>query len=505
MVGQINIDPAMPHAFLSYTRSDDGFLQGGISALRATLEEAVQARTGEPFRIFQDVDDIKPGDPWRKKLDQAIEAAQLFIPVLTPNFFTSGFCRREAKAFLDYEARAGRNDLVLPIYLIDSDRMDDEALRNGDELARQLHDRQYSDWRALCFKLKADETRYHVFQLAGTIAASIARTNEVDQGPLVPTAGIEEQLAALNDEIGELNNALKLERERNTELETELAGRKAEIKELSEDAAAFQGQLEEAIAAKDESSSSKKLRERLTLLDQALKKERAKTKSLTADLEASEDKVEQLTIERAVLQGDADEAKLLSQRIQRMDRQLEQKDNDLARAAEKAAADRESLLGEIALLKEGPKTSLPGTEERKRARSPLHVVEASASNLREKVANLVASIAAARITRLGLVGLLGLSAIGGSAWFYSMNSEPSPGTVFQDCDFCPEMVVIPAGEFTMGSPADEEGRLDREGPQHEVTIGSPFAIGKYEVTFEEYDRFAEATDRNLPNDERLGA
>ncbi len=58
---------------------------------------------------------------------------------------------------------------------------------------------------------------------------------------------------------------------------------------------------------------------------------------------------------------------------------------------------------------------------------------------------------------------------------------------FKDCDVCPEMVVIPAGQFIMGSPANEEGRYDREGPQHRVTIGQPFAVGKYEIMFQEWD------------------
>jgi formylglycine-generating enzyme required for sulfatase activity len=49
------------------------------------------------------------------------------------------------------------------------------------------------------------------------------------------------------------------------------------------------------------------------------------------------------------------------------------------------------------------------------------------------------------------------------------------------------MVVIPAGSFTMGSPDDEELRTDDEGPQHPVTIAKPFALGKYEVTFAEWD------------------
>ncbi len=45
-----------------------------------------------------------------------------------------------------------------------------------------------------------------------------------------------------------------------------------------------------------------------------------------------------------------------------------------------------------------------------------------------------------------------------------------------------EMVLIPAGTFTMGSPSDERGRHSNEGPQHEVTISQNFYMGKYEVT-----------------------
>lgn len=52
-----------------------------------------------------------------------------------------------------------------------------------------------------------------------------------------------------------------------------------------------------------------------------------------------------------------------------------------------------------------------------------------------------------------------------------------------------EMVPIPGGTFTMGSPAKEAGRNADEGPQHEVKI-APFWMGKHEVTWDEYDRFA---------------
>jgi formylglycine-generating enzyme required for sulfatase activity len=57
---------------------------------------------------------------------------------------------------------------------------------------------------------------------------------------------------------------------------------------------------------------------------------------------------------------------------------------------------------------------------------------------------------------------------------------------FKDCPDCPEMVVVPAGSFMMGSPSSEPGRERDEGPQHRVSISKPFAVGKYEVTQAEW-------------------
>jgi formylglycine-generating enzyme required for sulfatase activity len=63
-----------------------------------------------------------------------------------------------------------------------------------------------------------------------------------------------------------------------------------------------------------------------------------------------------------------------------------------------------------------------------------------------------------------------------------------PGSDFKECAIgCPTMVVVPAGKLTMGSPEGEPGRYSGEGPQHEVTIAKPFAVGRTEVTFSEWD------------------
>ncbi len=62
-----------------------------------------------------------------------------------------------------------------------------------------------------------------------------------------------------------------------------------------------------------------------------------------------------------------------------------------------------------------------------------------------------------------------------------------PKDSFTECGICPEMVVVPAGSFTMGSPQNEEASYDNERPQRQVTFARPFAVGKFAVTFDEWD------------------
>lgn len=59
----------------------------------------------------------------------------------------------------------------------------------------------------------------------------------------------------------------------------------------------------------------------------------------------------------------------------------------------------------------------------------------------------------------------------------SASARSAPGTVFRDCPACPEMVVIPPGEFAMGSEAEKD-----EVPVRTVTIKKPFAVGRFEIT-----------------------
>src|SRR5215212_7069884 len=95
-----------------------------------------------------------------------------------------------------------------------------------------------------------------------------------------------------------------------------------------------------------------------------------------------------------------------------------------------------------------------------------------------------------------------------NAWPLSRTEERAlrPRDLFTECRFCPEMVVVPSGQYLMGSPPDEELRSDSEGPQHIVTFDAPFAVGRYAVTFDEWDDCVAdgGCNRHKPSDRGWG-
>ena len=75
-----------------------------------------------------------------------------------------------------------------------------------------------------------------------------------------------------------------------------------------------------------------------------------------------------------------------------------------------------------------------------------------------------------------------------------------PGDSFKDCPTCPEMVVVPAGTFSMGSETSSD-----ETPVHDVALARPFAVGKFEVTFAEWDAcVADGACNHVPDDLGFG-
>lgn len=76
-------------------------------------------------------------------------------------------------------------------------------------------------------------------------------------------------------------------------------------------------------------------------------------------------------------------------------------------------------------------------------------------------------------------------------------TEAVPGTSVKI-----DLVPIPGGTFTMGSPDDEADRSEHEGPQHEVKVG-PFWMGKFEITWEQFDEFAFSNDLKRKDREKV--
>ena len=80
----------------------------------------------------------------------------------------------------------------------------------------------------------------------------------------------------------------------------------------------------------------------------------------------------------------------------------------------------------------------------------------------------------------------------------------TPGSTFSDCEICPEMVVIPAGEYGFGSPPNEFGGPYNEGYTLDVHFAQPFALGKYEVTFDEWSLCVQDGQCPQVDDEDMG-
>jgi len=139
-------------AFMSYVRFVDQHEGGKLTQFRERLSAEVQVQTGEEFLIFQDRNDIAWGQNWQARIDEALEAVTLLIPIITPGFFRSQPCRDEVTRFLERERQLDREDLILPVYYVSTPELDDPARLEADDLASVLAARQYADWRELRFE-----------------------------------------------------------------------------------------------------------------------------------------------------------------------------------------------------------------------------------------------------------------------------------------------------------------------------------------------------------------
>jgi parallel beta-helix repeat protein len=162
-----------PAAFMSYVHADDKY--GRPTEFRQYLSDEVRIQIGEEFPIFQD-HDIQWGQNWRERIEESLDEASFLIPIITPSFFNSPYCRSELERFLDREKQLGRNDLILSVYYVNCPFLDDEAKQASDKLAQAIATHQYADWRELRFEpFTAPLVGKTLARLAGQIRNALER------------------------------------------------------------------------------------------------------------------------------------------------------------------------------------------------------------------------------------------------------------------------------------------------------------------------------------------
>src|SRR5262249_33663747 len=133
--------------FWSYTRFDDEHDEQWLSQLREALINEVRASFGRRIQIFQDKDGIAWGERWKRKLVTSEEEAVFLLPIITPNYFESDACRDELKQFVDREKTSGFDELILPLYYIATEKIEDSVRKASDYLATAVAEHNYEDIR----------------------------------------------------------------------------------------------------------------------------------------------------------------------------------------------------------------------------------------------------------------------------------------------------------------------------------------------------------------------
>ncbi|MEA3323915.1 MAG: right-handed parallel beta-helix repeat-containing protein [Euryarchaeota archaeon] len=176
-----------PAAFMSYARSDDDRSRR-LTQFREDLSAEVQRQIGEEFSIFQDREDIRWGQNWKKRIEESIDEVTFLIPIITPSFFRSMYCRDELQQFIEHEKKLERNDLILPVYYVSCDA--DTWV--GDNLAQVIAEHACADWRKLRSKsVDSEEVHNALIERAEHIrdAWKHVQTSEKREVP-EPDAGV---------------------------------------------------------------------------------------------------------------------------------------------------------------------------------------------------------------------------------------------------------------------------------------------------------------------------
>jgi formylglycine-generating enzyme required for sulfatase activity len=435
----------VPRGFWSYVRDDDVHERGRLSRLRERLEGEIGAQLGRHATIFQDLHAIRSGQDWERRLTELLDEASFFVPILTPAYFTSPACREEAEFFLARMRAMGRDDLVFPLYYLNVSGLDDKGMKAADSLMASLTRPNWLDWRSLRFRVDRSPTvKKQIAKFASDIIDALQRA-EAAPPPIGSTS------------VGRASPEDALVRQ--------VEALTAKIVELEK-------ALEEERAARQRQELNAQIKSLIALAEKA-RRPLIQISDLFSHNDAPVISGIKVTISIEDVFG-------------------------LSKPGGKLV---EALVEGVKPLAEGIRNIALSDRTRK-------LVSDIVAGTRSLVRNV------ARHVR----GKPGLDRAA-----ESLDEAPSndplmsketddpplePLVVFhdrlKDGTAGPEMVVIPAGAFMMGSPESDREASGDEKPQRQVTIPRAFALARTLVTFEEYDRFCAVTTRELSSDSRWG-
>jgi formylglycine-generating enzyme required for sulfatase activity len=413
--------------FFSYSREDDESYKGRLSGLREAIQHELSAQLGRSkatFRLWQDKEAIAPGKLWEEEIKTAVGQCVFFIPIVTPRAVNSDYCKFEFEAFLARERALGRADLVFPILYVPVPALASETRWRDHPVLSIIGKRQYVDWQT--------------FRHADA-----------------PTPAMREEIARFCNKIVEALQQTWLTPEERRRQEEAQAQARAQEERRRQEAEAKHRAEEEARRQKEEEERRRREEEA---------EQRRKT--------------------------EAEEIRRQEEHARKESAEADEKRREEQRARDEAEATRRAEI----------------EERRQRQR-----LQGRASSRWSRPALLAFLVGAAVVGAIGVWFAIAPSPPGPApSPTPAPTAAPAPVTpaptqtadapllpqieqalkpkdTFTECADCPEMIVVPAGRFTMGSPAREPGRDTDEGPQHTVTLARQFAVATFALTFDEWD------------------
>jgi TIR domain len=203
-------------AFLSYARADDAeFVL--VDPLVNKLKALVKVKSGRTLDVFVDRESIGWGENWRERLSASVEAATVFIPLLTATYLDSPACREEFLAFYSKAEVLGVTELLLPVLVFKSPLFGPD---NSDEIVQIAEALQYECIEdALLEGVESAAWLQRTRDLAEGLLSAIARAEEalgervtaIVSTPQPPgdeddpdESGLAELLEVMNDAIDEM-------------------------------------------------------------------------------------------------------------------------------------------------------------------------------------------------------------------------------------------------------------------------------------------------------------